>query len=332
MNILLTGGAGYLGSIVAAQLLHKGHRVAVYDNLARGSLSAIPDNAHVIVGDLADAQKLGEAFRASSPEVVMHFAAFIDASESMKVPERYFRNNTANALVLLETMIEHGVKQFVFSSSAGVYGDPEQNPIDEASALRPINPYGESKLLIERMLEWFHLIHGLRYASLRYFNAAGAAGDLGEDHRPESHLIPLALQVALGQRPHVWIYGTDYPTRDGTCIRDYVHVLDLAAAHLLVLEALSQRKKLIYNVGSGCGFSVREVIESARRVTGHPIPSVDSLPRPGDPPILVASAKKIQEELGWSPRYPELDVIVRTAWEWHKRHPYGYAEPASAER
>jgi len=330
LNILVTGGAGYVGSIVTSQLLRAGHRVTVYDNLIHGKRGAVPQNANLLVGDVADAEKLGEAFRATSPDAVMHFAAFIDAGESMKFPERYFRNNTANALALLETMIEHRVSRFVFSSTAAVYGDPERNPIEETSPLRPINPYGESKLLVERMLEWFHLVHGLRYASLRYFNAAGATEELGEHHRPESHLIPLVLQVALGQREHIAIFGTDYPTQDGTCIRDYIHAVDLASAHLLVLEALSTRDKLIYNLGNGNGFSVREVVETARRITGHPIPSIESPRRPGDPAVLVASSKKIQNELGWDPQYSDLAVIVRTAWDWHKRHPQGYAEPGTA--
>jgi len=256
----------------------------------------------------------------------MHFAAMIGAAESMQVPQRYFRNNCANTLTLLEAMLARRVSRFVFSSSAALYGNPERIPIEESAPLRPTNPYGESKLMVERLLDWFNRIHGLRYASLRYFNAAGAAGALGEDHRPESHLIPLTLKVALGQRDHVAIFGTGYPTPDGTCIRDYIHVLDLAAAHLLALEALTQHDRLIYNVGNGRGFSVRQVIEVARRVTGHPIPAVATTPRPGDPAILVASSEKIQRELNWRPKYPDLEAIIASAWEWHRRHPDGYNE------
>jgi UDP-glucose 4-epimerase len=254
----------------------------------------------------------------------MHFAAFIEPGESMQVPERYFRNNTANALTLLESMLAHGVGKLVFSSTAGVYGDPGHMPIMETDALNPVNAYGESKLLVERMLAWFHRIHGLRYASLRYFNAAGATDRLGESHRPETHLIPLTLQVALGQREHINIYGTDYPTPDGTCIRDYIHVLDLAQAHVLALEALENRDQLVYNLGNGQGFSVREVIEVCRRVTGHPVPAVEAPRRPGDPPQLVASSERIQRELGWQPRIPNLEDIVASAWVWHRAHPNGY--------
>lgn len=330
MNILVTGGAGYIGSIVTAQLVGAGHQVTVYDNLVQGKRQAVSPKANLIVGELADRDKLSDTFRRSSPDVVMHFAAFIDAGESMKIPERYFRNNTANALMLLETMVDHGVSRLVFSSTAAVYGHPESNPIEETAPLVPINAYGESKLLVERMLPWFHAIHGLRYASLRYFNAAGGAGDLGEDHRPESHLIPLTLQVALGQRDSICIYGTDYGTKDGTCIRDYIHVVDLAAAHLRALDALSSHEQLIYNVGNGNGFSVRQVIEAARRVTGHPIPSVEAARRPGDPAVLVASSNKIRQELGWHPHHTALDDIIGSAWEWQKSHPHGYVEKSSA--
>ena len=330
MNILVTGGAGYIGSVVTEQLIRAGHRVTVYDNLIHGNRDAVSKSASLVIGDLADPERLGETFRASSPEAVMHFAAFIEAAESMNLPELYFRNNTMNSLLLLETMIRHGVNRLVFSSTAALYGTPGANPIEETSALRPTNPYGESKLLVERMLEWFHSVHGLRYASLRYFNASGATEELGEDHRPESHLVPLVLQVALGQRPHIAIYGTDYPTADGTCVRDYIHVSDLAAAHLLVLDALARREKLIFNLGNGNGFSVREVIEAARRVTGRAIPSVETAPRSGDSAVLVASSKKIRDELGWRPQFPELETIIRTAWDWRRRHPHGYAE-AGAE-
>lgn len=325
MNVLVTGGAGYVGSVVTAELLRAGHRVTVYDNLSHGKRKAIPQGADLIVGDVADRNKLSEAFR-TQPEAVLHFAALIEAGESMKVPERYFRNNTATTLTLLETMLEQGVKKFVFSSTAALYGNPERTPIEETDPLRPTNAYGESKLLVERMLDWFYRIHGLHYASLRYFNAAGAMPDRGEDHRPESHLIPLVLKVALGLQDNISIYGSDYPTRDGTCVRDYIHVVDLATAHILALDALSERGQLIYNLGNGSGFTVREVIDVARRVTGHPISAVEAERRPGDPAVLVASSRKAQEELGWKPQLGDLEQIVSSAWEWHREHPQGYED------
>lgn len=315
-----------MGSVVAAELVKADHRVTVYDNLSRGRRKAVPVGAELVVGEVADRKALEALFKSRSPDAVMHFAALIEVGESMQVPERYFCNNTAATLTLLEVMLEQGPKRLVFSSTAAVYGDPERIPIEETDPLCPTNAYGESKLLVERMLDWFNRIHGLHYASLRYFNAAGAAGDQGEDHRPESHLIPLVLKVALGQRDHISIFGTDYPTRDGTCIRDYIHVADLATAHLLALEALAQHDRLIYNLGNGRGFSVRQVIEVARRVSGHPIPTVERPRRPGDPPVLVASSEKIQRELQWKPRYPELETVVRSAWEWHRRHPHGHAD------
>lgn len=326
MNVLVTGGAGYVGSVVTSELLRAGHRVTVYDNLSHGKRKAIPQGADLIVGDVADRNALSNAFRTRVPEAVLHFAALIEAGESMKVPERYFRNNTATTLTLLETMLEQGVKRFVFSSTAALYGNPERTPIEETEPLQPTNAYGESKLLVERMLDWFHRIHGLHYASLRYFNAAGAMPERGEDHRPESHLIPLVMKVALGQRENISIFGGDYPTADGTCVRDYIHVLDLADAHVRALDALGERGQLIYNLGNGRGFSVREVIEVARKVTGHPIPAVESERRPGDPAVLVASSQRIQAELGWLPKYPELESIVESAWEWHREHPQGYED------
>lgn len=327
MKLLVTGGAGYVGSVVAAELVRAGHRVAVFDNLARGHRAALPPGADLLIGDLADRQALDRFFQSRPVDAVLHFAALIEAGESMQVPERYFRNNSANTLNLLEAMLAHGVKRFVFSSTAALYGNPERIPIEEDAPLRPTNAYGESKLLVEQMLAWFHRVHGLRYASLRYFNAAGAAGDLGEDHRPESHLIPLLLQVALGKREQISVYGADYPTPDGTCVRDYIHVSDLASAHLLALQALETARgesPLIYNLGNGRGFSVRQVLEAARRVTGHPIPSVDAARRPGDPAVLVASSEEIRRELGWNPQHPELESVIASAWEWKRRHPEGY--------
>jgi len=324
-RILVTGGAGYIGSVVVAQLLERGYEPIVFDDLSHGHRAALPASARLIVGDIADHALLDGIFTELQPQAVMHFAAFIEAGESMQRPEKYFRNNTANTLTLLEALLAHGVRRFVFSSTAALYGAPEKTPIEENSPLQPSNAYGESKLLVEQMLDWLQRVHGLRYACLRYFNAAGAAGEQGEDHQPESHLIPLALQVALGVRKNVAIFGTDYPTPDGTCVRDYVHVSDLAAAHLLVLEALKEKSQLIYNLGNGQGFSVREVIDTVRKVTGHAIPAPESPRRPGDPVVLVASSEKIKRELGWKPEYTNLESIVRSAWNWRRAHPNGYA-------
>ncbi len=323
MRILVTGGAGYIGSVVAAQLLRAGHEVTIYDNLSNGHRAAAPHEARFVHGDVSDGARLGETLRGGF-DAVMHFAALIEAGESMREPGRFFACNSGGALMLLRAMVGHGVKRFVFSSTAAVYGEPKETPITEEHPLEPTNAYGESKLLVERMLTWFQRIHGVRCASLRYFNAAGAEGPRGEAHRAESHLIPLVLQVALGQRPHVNIFGEDYPTRDGTCVRDYIHISDLASAHLLALDALEKHERLIYNLGNGTGFTVREVVEACRRVTGHEIPAVSAARRAGDPATLVASSEKIKRELGWQPQHPELDDIVRSAWEWHKAHPLGY--------
>lgn len=325
MNVLVTGGAGYIGSIVTAELVRRGHHVIVYDNLSHGFRAAVSKKIELIVGDISDRNNLNRVITTCSIEAVMHFAALIEAGESMKVPERYFRNNTVNTLTLLEALHEAGVKKLVFSSTAALYGEPESTPIRETDPLRPTNAYGESKLLVERMLEWFHRIHGLRYASLRYFNAAGASEELGEAHQPETHLIPIILQVAMGKRESISIYGTDYPTPDGSCVRDYIHVLDLAHAHLLALQALDEKPQQIYNLGNGKGFSVRQVIETARRITGHPIPAIESPRRLGDPAVLVASSEKIQAELGWKPQYGDLDQIIASAWAWHQKHPNGYS-------
>jgi UDP-glucose 4-epimerase len=327
VRILVTGGAGYIGSVVTRELVQAGHQVIVYDNLRRGHRQALPGEAELCIGDVGERTALEAVFRRQTIDAVMHFAAVIEVGESMKAPERYFRNNTASTLTLLEAMLENRVNRFVFSSTAALYGSPDRTPIEETDQLRPANVYGESKYLVERVLDWLEQTRGLRYASLRYFNAAGAAGpDLGEDHQPESHLIPLVLKVALGQRESIAIYGTDYPTPDGTCIRDYIHVADLASAHLLALDALGHHSRLVYNLGNGLGFSVRKVIDVARRVTGHPIPAVDSPRRPGDPATLVASSEKIRRELGWRPKFPALESIVATAWEWHRKHPMGYDE------
>jgi UDP-glucose 4-epimerase len=317
-------------------LAGNGHQAVVFDNLSHGRRDLLPTGVEFIEGELADRPALEEIFTSATAQGspfdgVFHFAALIEAGESMLHPERFFRSNTASTLALLEAILTHGPRRLVFSSTAAVYGEPEVLPIKEDARLLPTNPYGESKLLVERMLGWFQRIHGLRYASLRYFNAAGAAGDLegpngitrGEAHEPESHLIPLVLDVALGRRSSIKIFGEDYPTPDGTCIRDYIHVSDLADAHLLALNALetapAAESGLIFNLGNGRGFSVREVIESARRVTGHPIPVEIHPRRAGDPAVLVASSEKAIRELGWKPRYTELDEIVRTAWVWHQK-------------
>lgn len=319
MNVLVTGGAGYIGGTVALRLLAVGHNTLIYDNFCHGHRDLVPAGARLIEGDVADRERLERILRDEKVDGVMHFAALIEAGESMKHPELYFRNNTASTLSLLEAMLAAGVRKLVFSSTAAVYGEPKSTPIEENAALAPTNAYGESKLLVEHMLTWINRIHGLRYASLRYFNVAGAVEGRGEAHEPESHLIPLILDVALGRRQSIKIFGKDYPTPDGTCIRDYVHVGDLADAHLLALKALEERSRLIYNIGNGQGFSVREVVESVRRVTGHAIPVVEEPRRPGDPAVLVASSKRIMEELGWKPQYSALDDIVRSAWIWHQQ-------------
>ena len=318
MKILVTGGAGYVGGTVTRLLLERGHTVVVYDNLCHAKLAMVPAGATFLEGDVADSKRLEELFADGSFAGVMHFAALIEAGESMQKPELYFRNNTAATLGLLEAMVNKKLEKLVFSSTAAVYGEPRSTPIREDADLAPTNAYGESKLLVEQMLSWMQRVHGLHYASLRYFNVAGAIAGRGEAHEPESHLIPLILDVALGRRKNIKIFGQDYATVDGTCIRDYIHVQDLAEAHLLAFEALEQRERMIYNIGNGQGFSVRQVVESARRVTGHAIP-VEELPRrPGDPAVLIASSAKIEAELGWKAKYQQLDDIVRSAWEWHQ--------------
>jgi len=329
MKILVTGGAGYIGGTVAGVLAAKGHTAVVFDNLSHGRRDLLPPGVEFVEGELADRGALENLFIDASKQNqpfdgVLHFAALIEAGESMVRPEIFFRNNTASTLTLLEAMLAHGPRRLVFSSTAAVYGEPESVPIKEDARLLPTNAYGESKLLVEHMLSWLNRIHGLRYASLRYFNVAGAPEGpdgvtRGEAHEPESHLIPLVLDVALGRRASIRIYGGDYPTPDGTCIRDYIHVSDLADAHLLALNALESNDRLIFNLGNGQGFSVREVIESARRVTGHPIPAEVHPRRPGDPAVLVASSEKAIRELGWKPRYTQLDDILRTAWIWHQK-------------
>ena len=319
MNVLVTGGAGYIGGTVTRLLLASGHNVTVFDNLCHSRREALPEGAVFVEGNLADRSLIERTLRESRFDGVMHFAALIEAGESMKVPELYFRNNAMATLTLIEAMLATGHNRLVFSSTAACYGEPESTPITEDARLLPTNAYGESKLLVEQMLTWVNRIHGFRYASLRYFNVAGAIEGYGEAHEPESHLIPLILDVALGRRASIKIFGRDYPTKDGTCIRDYVHVRDLAEAHFLALQALGQHSRLIYNIGSGQGFTVREVIDSVRRVTGRPVTVEERERRPGDPAVLVASSEKIKSELGWRPKFGELDQIITSAWEWHQR-------------
>lgn len=323
MRILVTGGAGYIGSVCTELLCDRGHEVAVYDSLARGHRSAVDPRADFIHGQPFEPGHIAAAFQRVQPEAVLHFAGDILVGESMQQPGRYFRNNVACSLEFLEAARACGVRKFIFSSTAATYGLPEQVPITEETPQKPVNPYGEAKLMFERILQWYHRIHGLEFVAFRYFNAAGATEQHGEDHRPETHLIPNVLKVALGQQAHVEIYGTDYPTPDGTCIRDYIHVVDLVEAHLL---ALQPGVCGFYNLGNGDGYSVREVIATCERVTGRRIPALPRPRRPGDPPRLVASAHKAIRELGWKPRFPKLEDIVATAWAWHQKHPEGYPD------
>ncbi len=318
MNLLITGGAGYIGGTLTRLLLQQGHAVTIFDNLCHSRREAVAQGATFVQGGLADGALLTETLSHTHFDGVLHFAALIEAGESMKFPGVYFRNNTAGTLSLLECMEKTGTNRLVFSSTAACYGEPERMPILETDPLRPTNVYGESKLLSERMMQWFSSQTGLRYVALRYFNVAGAIPGYGENHEPESHLIPLILDVALGLRENIKIFGQDYPTKDGTCVRDYIHVQDLAEAHLLALASLERQTNAVYNLGNGHGFSVREVIESARRVTGREIRVVEEPRRPGDPAVLVASSEKAKQELGWQPKFTDLDSIVATAWEWHK--------------
>lgn len=325
MNIFLTGGAGYIGSATAEALIKAGHNVTVYDSLVTGHRAAVPEGATFIHASLDDSHVLAESLTSSRFDAVMHFAAFIEAGESMKDPGRFFRNNFGNSLQLLETATQAGVRKFVFSSTAAVYQSSEE-PLTEDSPIGPTNVYGHTKLMTEQALEWYRSIFGMHYAVLRYFNACGALPGRGEAHQPESHLIPRVLDIALGKAESATIYGTDYPTPDGTCIRDYIHIADLVSAHILALGALDKRDKMTFNVGSGNGFSVREVIESARKVTGHAIPVIEQPRRAGDSARLVASPTKIKKELGWEPKNTNMQDILSSAWEWHKSHPQGYGK------
>lgn len=323
MKVFVTGGAGYIGSICVEQLLEAGHEVAVFDNLTEGHRKAIHPQARFIEGDLQDREVIAGAMREVSPEAVMHFAANALVGESMQNPSKYFRNNVAAGVNLLDAMVEAGVKRFVFSSTCATFGTPDRVPIDETLPQRPINPYGESKLLFEKILRWYDEIHGLRYVALRYFNAAGASKTYGEDHRIETHLIPNVLKVALGQKDHVSIFGTDYETPDGTCVRDYIHILDLAQAHML---ALGVEKSALYNLGTGGGTSVREIISTCEKVSGCKIAVKEEPRRAGDPARLIAGSDKIQRELGWKPKFQAIDTIIESAWAWHVKHPHGYGD------
>ena len=323
MKVFVTGGAGYIGSICTEELLNAGHAVTVYDDLSEGHRSAVDRRAQFILARPEEAGHVLGAVKDSQPEAVVHFAASALVGESMTNPGKYFHNNVANGLKLLEAARLAKVKKFVFSSTCATYGPPDRVPMTEDLPQRPINPYGESKLMFERMLNWYRELHGLEFVAFRYFNAAGASEKFGEHHRVETHLIPNVLRVALGQAKQCEIFGTDYPTPDGTCIRDYIHIVDLAQAHIL---ALAPGKQGFYNLGNGDGYSVRQVIQTCEKVSGRSIPAVEKPRRPGDPPKLVAAADKAKRELGWNPKYPKLEDIVGTAWTWHNRNPQGYAD------
>jgi UDP-glucose 4-epimerase len=325
MRVFVVGGAGYIGSVTAAELLRRGHQVTVYDSLVHGHRAAVPEGARLVVGGTGDAAALQEALAAAPFDAAIHFGGFIEAGESMRDPGRFFANNVAATITLINALLEARVERLVFSSSAGVYGEPERLPIPEDHPLRPVNVYGETKVLVERMLRWYGERRGLRWVALRYFNAAGATPERGEDHHPETHLIPIVLQVPLGRRAAVPLFGDDYPTRDGTCVRDYVHVRDLARAHVLAL-AQCDRGGGVFNLGTGRGFSNAEVIATARRVTGHPIPVEVHPRRPGDPAELVASSERARAVLGWRPEHPSLEEIIESAWRWHRAHPDGYGD------
>jgi len=327
MRILVTGGAGYIGSHAVRLFLERGHDAWVYDDLSEGHRAAVLKD-RLIVANLSELHRLDQTLVEKRIEAVVHFAAFTYVGHSVADPGKYYQNNVVNTLNLMECLRRHDIKRFVFSSTCATYGLPEQMPITEETPQRPINPYGASKLTVERALADYRAAYGWGYAALRYFNAAGASADgsIGEDHDPETHLIPLLLQAALGRRPHIEIFGTDYPTPDGTCIRDYIHVEDLAEAHLLALEKLQNGQGLLYNLGVGRGYSIREVIRTTEEVTGKNVPVKEGPRRPGEPPVLIASSVKIERELGWKPRYGDLGAIIESAWRWHKSHPRGYAD------
>jgi UDP-glucose 4-epimerase len=324
MSVLVTGGAGYIGSVVVEQLIADGEQVVVFDNLHQGHREAVHPRATFVQGDLAQRSAIDDVLARHKPHTVMHFASHTLVGESMQQPFRYLGENITNGLNLLQSMVQHGVKKIILSSTANLFDAPRKMPIDEAEQLVPGSPYGESKFILERMLHWLDKIHNLRYAALRYFNAAGGMPERGEDHHPELHLIPIVLQVALGQRESLTVFGDDYPTPDGTCVRDYIHVADLAQAHILAMKAIDQQSRT-YNLGNGQGFSIKQVIEAARKITGHAIPYKIGPRRPGDPAVLIASSEKIRKELNWQPKYPDLESIIQSAWDWHKAHPHGYS-------
>lgn len=324
MNVLVTGGAGYIGSVVTEELLNDGHKAVVYDSLYKGHREAIDARAKFVAADLMDSEALRGALKENQIEAVIHLAADSLVGESVEQPAKYFRNNVVAGLNLLDAMRDCAVRKLVFSSSAATYGEPAKQPIEETDPTNPTNPYGETKLAFERALSWYERAYGMRYASLRYFNAAGATEQFGEWHETETHLIPLVLQAAAGVRPDVQLYGDDYPTRDGTCVRDYIHVVDLARAHILALRILDERS-VIYNLGcGGDGYSVREVIDTARAVTGRAISARIVARRAGDPSVLIASSEKIKRELGWQPEFQDLQKIVESSWKWLSKHPRGY--------
>ncbi|MCP4358104.1 MAG: UDP-glucose 4-epimerase GalE [Chloroflexi bacterium] len=325
MKILVTGGAGYIGSISVERLIKSGAEVVVFDNLFQGHRDAVHPDAVFIQGDLADKTAVENAIAQHKPDGIMHFASYTLVGESMERPFLYLRDNIANGLNLIESAVKHGVRGFILSSTANLFDDPERMPIDENERIVPGSPYGESKFILERYLYWMDRLYDMRYTCLRYFNACGATAERGEDHDPETHLIPLVLEVALGQRERIAIFGDDYNTPDGSCVRDYVHVIDLAEAHILAMRSLLDGGASgKYNLGNGRGYSVKEVIQTARQITGHPIPAEIGPRRPGDPDILIASSETINHELGWQPQYPELHSIIQTAWNWHVAHPQGY--------
>lgn len=324
MKILVTGGAGYIGSNVAADLLEADHTVTVLDNLCAGHREAVPSGAELVIADLRERDEVLSVFQQHRFDAVLHFAAFASVGDSMQSPESYYRNNLIGTLNLLEAMAAHHVKRIVFSSTCATYGVPDVVPIVESTPQRPSNPYGHGKKVVEDVLDWYGQLHGFRFACLRYFNAAGGTPERGEDHTPETHLVPIVLQVALGQREHVQVFGNDYPTPDGTCVRDYIHILDLSSAHLLALDALAERERLYCNLGTENGTSVQEIVEMAREITGHPIPTVVAPRRPGDPPRLVADASFARNVLGWKPTRTDARSIVESAWQWHSTHPQGY--------
>jgi UDP-glucose 4-epimerase len=323
MNVFVTGGAGYIGSICAEELLNAGHAVTVYDDLTEGHRPAADSRAKFILAKPDAPNDILNAVESAKADAIMHFAACALVGESMTNPKKYFHNNVVNGLKLLDAAVECGVKKIVFSSTCATYGTPDKVPMTEDLPQRPMNPYGESKLMFEKILQWYQKIYGLEFVAFRYFNAAGASEKFGEHHRIETHLIPNLLAVALGQKTHAEIFGTDYPTPDGTCIRDYIHIRDLAQAHILGLQP---GKNGFYNLGNGGGYSVRQVISMCEKITGKKIPAVEKPRRPGDPPKLVASAAKAIRELGWKPKFPKLEDIVATAWTWHKKHPNGYPD------